>query len=280
VRLIAFRNILKAWLLLAGVCGVLAFAGWSIGGLRLLSIFVFCGLLLVIGAYWTFDRVVLGMVRARELPIAEAPLLHSTVERLAAVAGVVKPKLYLIPDGMPLALATGRGPSSSAIAVSSGCVTACPPAELEGVLAHELAHVKHHDVALQTAVVVLAASLIELSRIGGWLERALLFVLGPLAAACIHVLLSPKREFEADYRAAEFCGSPHGLADALIRLEQAAELIDFKASPATEPLWTFNPFLEEGLAALFVTHPPIEERVRRLRRLDPDWRDKLRTEAA
>jgi heat shock protein HtpX len=181
---------------------------------------------------------------------------------------------------MPLALATGRGPSSSALAISSGCVTACPPAELEGVLAHELAHIRHHDVALQTAVVVLAASMIELSRIGGWLERALLFVLGPMAAACIHILLSPKREFEADYRAAEFCGSPHGLADALIRLEQAAELIDFKASPATEPLWTFNPFLEEGLAALFVTHPTIEERVRRLRRLDPDWRDKLRTEAA
>jgi heat shock protein HtpX len=280
VRVIAFRNVVKAWLLLAGVCGVLAFAGWSIGGLRLLSIFVFCGLLLVIGAYWTFDRVVLGMVRARELPVGEAPLLHSTVERLAAVAGVVKPRLYLIPDGMPLALATGRGPGSSALAISSGCVTACPPAELEGVLAHELAHVKHHDVALQTAVVVLAASMIELSRIGGWLERALLFVLGPVAAACIHILLSPKREFEADHRAAELCGSPHGLADALVRLEQAAELIDFKASPATEPLWTFNPFLEEGLAGLFVTHPKVEERVRRLRGLDPEWRDKLRTEAA
>ena len=280
MRLISFRNVVKAWLLLAGVCGVLAFAGWSIGGVRLLSIFVFCGLLLVIGAFWTFDRVVLGMVRARELPLAEAPLLHSTVERLAALAGVVKPKLYVIPDGMPLALATGRGPGSSALAVSSGCVVACPPAELEGVLAHELAHVKHHDVALQTAVVVLAASMIELSRIGGWLERALLFVLGPLAAACVHVLLSPKREFEADRRAAELCGSPHGLADALLRLEQAAELVDFKASPATEPLWTFNPFLEEGLAALFVTHPKVEDRVRRLRGLDPDWRDKLRTEAA
>ena len=280
MRLISVRNVVKAWLLLAGVCGVLAFAGWSLGGVRLLSIFVFSGLLLVIGAYWTFDRVVLGMVRARELPLAEAPLLHSTVERLAALAGVVKPKLYVIPDGMPLALATGRGPGSSALAVSSGCVAACPPAELEGVLAHELAHVKHHDVALQTAVVVLAASMIELSRIGGWLERALLFVLGPLAAACVHVLLSPKREFEADRRAAELCGSPHGLADALLRLEQAAELVDFKASPATEPLWTFNPFLEEGLAALFVTHPKVEERVRRLRGLDPDWRDKLRTEAA
>ena len=259
---------------------MLAFAGWSLGGVRLLSIFVFCALLLVGGAYWTFDRVVLGMVRARELPIAEAPLLHSTVERLAAIAGVVKPKLYLIPDGMPLALATGRGPTSSSLAISSGCVTACPPAELEGVLAHELAHVKHHDVALQTAVVVLAASMIELSRIGGWLERALLFVLGPIAAACVHVLLSPKREFEADRRAAELCGSPHGLADALLRLEQAAELIDFKASPATEPLWTFNPFLEQGLAALFVTHPKVEERIRRLRSLDPDWREKVRTEAA
>jgi heat shock protein HtpX len=265
---IALRNVAKAWLLLFGICGVLAFVGWAIGGVRLLSIFVFCALLLVGGAYWTFDRVVLGMVRARELPIAEAPLLHSTVERLAAVAGVVKPRLYFIPDGMPLALATGRGPAYSALAVSSGCVTACPPAELEGVLAHELAHVKHRDVVLQTAVVVLAASMIELSRIGGWLERALLFVLGPIAAACVHALLSPKREFEADRRAAELCGSPHGLADALLRLEQAAELIDFQASPATEPLWTFNPFMEQGLAALFVTHPKVEERVRRLRALD------------
>jgi heat shock protein HtpX len=272
-RLIAVRNVAKAWALLIGVCGVLAFAGWSIGGLRLLSIFVFAALLLAVGAYWTFDRVVLGMVHARELPVAEAPLLHSTVERLSARAGVVKPKLHLIPDGMPLALATGRGPAYSALAVSSGLLSACPPAELEGVLAHELAHVKHRDVALQTAVVVLAASTIELSRIGGWLQRAMLFVLGPIAAACVHVLLSPKREFEADRRAAELCESPHGLADALLRLDHAAELVEFKASPATEPLWPFNPFLEEGLAALFVTHPKLEERVRRLRGLDPEWRE-------
>ena len=277
---IAVRNVVKAWILLAGVCGVLAFVGWAFGGVRLLTIFVFCGLLLVVGAYWSFDRVVLGMVRAREIPIAEAPLLHSTVERLAARAGIVKPRLYLIPDGMPLALATGRGPAYSALALSSGVLSACPPAEIEGVIAHELAHVKHRDVALQTAVVVLSASMIELSRIGGWLERALLFVLGPIAAACVHVLLSPKREYEADWRAAELCESPHGLADALLRLDQAAELVEFKASPATEPLWTFNPFLEEGLAALFVTHPPIEERVRRLRALDPEWRDKLRSAAA
>jgi heat shock protein HtpX len=276
VRFAAARNVAKAWLLLLGVSGVLALVGWSIGGVRLLSIFVFAGLLLVGGAYWTFDRVVLGMVQARELPLAEAPLLHSTVERLAARAGVLKPKLYVIPNGLPLALATGRGPTYSAIALSSGCLTACPPAELEGVIAHELAHVKHRDVALQTAVVVLAASTIELSRIGGFLSRALLFVLGPVAAAFVHVLISPKREFEADRRAAELCGSPHGLADALLRLEQAAELVEFQASPATEPLWTFNPFMQVGLAALFDTHPPVAERVRRLRALDTE----VRTEAA
>src|SRR5258707_7476047 len=186
--LIAVRNVVKAWLLLPGPCGVLGFIGWSIGGLRLLSIFVFAALLLAVGAYWSFDRVVLGMVRAREVPIAEAPLLHSTVERLAARAGILKPRVYLIPNGLPLALATGRGPTYSAIALSSGLASACPPAELEGVIAHELAHVKHYDVALQTGVVVLAASLIELSRVGGFLQRGLLFVLGPVAAACVHLL--------------------------------------------------------------------------------------------
>jgi heat shock protein HtpX len=268
-HLTAARNILKAWLLLFGVTGALAFVGWAIGGYRLLSIFVFCALLLVGGAYWTFDRVVLGMVRARELPVAEAPLLHSTVERLAARAGVLKPRLYLIPDGMPLALATGRGPTFSVLAVSSGCIAACPPAELEGVLAHELAHVKHRDVAIQTAVVVLAASMIEFSRIGGYFQRALLFLLGPIAAACTHLLLSPKREYEADARAAQLCESPHGLADALVRMDQASQLVSFEASPATEPLWTFNPFIEEGIARMFVTHPKLEERVKRLRGLAP-----------
>ena len=277
---IAFRNILKAWLLLAGICGVLALAGWQLGGVRVLSLFVFAGLLLVGGAYWSFDRVVLGMVGARELPVGEAPLLHSTVERLAAIAGVSKPRLYLIPDGLPRSLATGRGPRASSLALSTGLVAACPPAELEGVIAHELAHVRHRDVALQTAVVVLAASIIELSRIGGWFQRSLLFVLGPVAAACVHLLLSPKREFEADRAAAEICASPHGLADALLRLEQAAELVAFSASPATEPLYPFNPFMEEGLAALFVTHQPLGKRVQRLRDLDPSWREKLRTEAA
>jgi heat shock protein HtpX len=275
-RLLILRNVLKAWALLLGACAVLGLIGWALGGYRLLSIFVFCGVLLAGALYWYADRVALGLVGGRELPIGGGPGLHSTIERLAARAGVAKPRLYLIDDGLPRALATGRGPRGSTLAVSSGLLSAASPAELEAVLAHELAHVRHRDVVVQTSVVVLAATLLELSRVGGWFQRVLLWFLGPLASAFVHLLLSPKREFLADRAAAAICESPHPMADALVRLDQAAELVSFKGSPATEPLYTINPFLEEGLAALFVTHPAVGERVRRLRELDPDWREKLR----
>ena len=274
--LLSVRNIAKAWLLLVGGCLVFSGLGWLAGGLRLLSILIFCCLLLAAATYWYVDRVALGMLGARELLTAEAPALHSTVARLAAVAGVSMPKLYLLADAHPRALATGRGPRAGAIAVSSGLLAVCAPAELEGILAHELAHVRHRDVLVTTAVVVTALTIVEASRIGGFLQRALLVVLAPVAAAIVHLVLSPKREFAADRAAAALCESPHGLADGLIRLEQAAELIEFSASPVTEPLYTINPFEERGLAALFITHPPVAERVQRLRELDPGWREKLR----
>lgn len=278
--LLAARNIAKSWLLVLALAGVFALVGWLLDGGRGLTIFVFCALLVAAGAYWTFDRVVLGMIGARELPLAEAPLLHSTVERLSSRAGILKPRLYLIPDGLPIAAATGRGVRSSSLALSTGCIAACAPAELEGVLAHEIAHVRLHDVQVQTAAAVAAAVTLETSRIGGWLQRSLLFVLAPIAAACVHLLVSPRREFAADRFAARLCDSPHGLADALIRLEQAAELVAFEGSPATEPMFTINPFAEEWPARLFATHPPVAERVRRLRELDPDWRDRIHREAA
>jgi heat shock protein HtpX len=275
-RLLVVRNVLKAWALLVGACALAASIGWALGGYRLLSIFAFCAALLAGALYWYSDRATLGLVRARELPVGEAPGLHSTVERLASVAGVAKPRLYLMQQGLPLALATGRGPRGSTVAVSTGLLSATSPAELEAVLAHELAHVRHRDVVVQSVVVVVAATLLELSRVGGWFSRALLFFLGPLASAFVHLMLSPKREFLADGTAAAICESPHPMADALVRLDQASELVSFAGSPATEPLYTINPFLEVGLAALFVTHPPVGERVRRLRELDPDWREKLR----
>jgi heat shock protein HtpX len=276
MRLAATRNLLKVWGFVLVLCAGLGLLGWSGGGYPLLSSVVFCSLLATAAAYWYADRVVMGMVGARELALAEAPLLHSTLERLAARANVAKPKLYVIPDGHPRAFAAGRGPRGSAIAVSRGLLGAAPPAELEGVLAHELAHVRARDVVTQEGVVVFAAALVEATRIGGALQRVLLFVLGPIAAAPVHLLLSPKREFAADRYAAQLCESPHGIADALLRLELAGELVEFRANPATEPLYTINPFEPTGLAAMFGTHPPTEERVRRLRELDPDWREKLR----
>ena len=271
----AVRNVLKAWALLLGLCAALGALGWWIGGLRVALVFGFGGLLVGFGSYWYSDRIVLGMVGARELTSGEAPPLQTLVEQLAGRARVVKPRLYVIPDGFPRALSVGRSAGSAAIAVSTGLLGSPSPAELEGVIAHEMAHIRNRDVIVQTTVVVMAGSLVEFSRIGGWLSRALLYVLGPIAASFTHLLLSPRREFEADLLAAQLCESPHGLADALVRLEQASELVSFEASPATEPLYTINPFADEGLAKLFVTHPPVGERVRRLRDLDPDWREKL-----
>ena len=270
------RNLFKASLLLGGFVALMALLGWSLGGFRLASIFFVVGLLMAATLYWYGARIVLASLGARELLLSQAPHLHTTVERLAAAAGVERPKLFLLDDGHPRALSVGRGASASGIAASRGLVTMASPAELEGVIAHELAHARLRDVVVQTPVVLIAGWLVEASRVGGFLERALLFVLGPVAASLVQVLLSPKREFAADELAARICGSPHGLADALIRLEQASELVDFRASPVTEPLYTINPFASEGLAALFSTHPPIAERIQRLRDLDPEWREKLR----
>ncbi len=163
-----------------------------------MSIFVFAALLVALGAWLTFERVALGMIGAREVPVGEAPILHSTLERLAARAGIAKPRLYVIREGIPLSAVAGRGRRSSAVALSATCISACPPAELEGLLAHEVAHVRFRDMPVQTVAAVVAALLLESSRIGGFLQRTLLFVLGPLAAAFVHALVSPKRELAAD----------------------------------------------------------------------------------
>ncbi len=276
-RLVAVRNVLKVWAILVVLAGVFGLAGWQLGGYRVALLFLASIVLLAAAVYAYADRIVMGMVGARELVEGEAPALHSTVERLAAQARVVKPRLYVLPDSYPRALSAGRGAGGgSGLALSVGLLGVAAPAELEGIVAHEIAHLRNRDVLVQTVAVIVATTVVEASRVGGALQKALLSVLGPLAAAFVHLLLSPKREFEADRLAAVLCDSPHGLADALIRLEQAMELVPFEASPASEPLYTTNPFAEQGLAALFATHPPVCERIRRLRELDPGWRERLR----
>jgi len=276
-RLAVVRNLLKAWLIFSVPAAALAALGWQIQGYRLALLFG--GSVFLLGAvlYWYADRIAMGMVGARELLPGEAPALHSSVESLAARTGVVAPKLYVVLDAYPRAALAGRGGSGgTALAFSSGLLGVATPAELEGIIAHELAHLRSRDVLPQTIVSILAVAIVEASRIGGYFQRAFLFVLGPLAASIVHLFLSPKRELEADRFAAELCGSPHGIADALLRLEQAMGIVQFQASPATEPLYTVNPFADEGLGALFNTHPRLGTRVERLRELDPEWREKLR----
>jgi len=271
------RNLLKAWLIFLVPAALAGALGWRLGDYRLALLFG--GSVFLLGAvlYWYAERIAMGMVGARELLPGEAPALHATVESLSGRAGVVRPKLYVILDAYPRALSAGRGAQGgSALAVSSGLLGVATPAELEGIVAHEIGHLKARDVLPQTIASVLAAAVIDFSRIGGYFQRAFLFVLGPLAASFVHLVLSPRREYEADRFAATLCGSPHGIADGLLRLEQSMGIVEFKASPATEPLYTVNPFAEEGLGSLFNTHPPLGSRVQRLRELDPEWREKLR----
>lgn len=271
------RNLAKVWVLVLGFAALLGGIGWVLGESRLASIFVFCGVLAAFTGWWHGERVALAMVGARRATDAEAPAARAALERLARRAGIPPPRLYLINDPFPRALSAARGVTASTVALSTGLVASASPAELEGVLAHEVAHVARRDAIVQTAAVVVASTLLEIARLGGFLQRALLFVLGPVAAALVHLLLSPKRELQADRHAAELCESPHGLADVLLRLELAGELVGLAANPVvTEPLHTVNPFPREQPAVLFDTHPPVSERVRQLRDLDPEWRDKLR----
>jgi heat shock protein HtpX len=273
---LAIRNVAKAFLFYGLFAGALLALGWWLGGLRLAGVFLVVGLLMSATMFWYGPRALLASLGARELTLAEAPALHATAERLALATGVERPKLYLVPDGHPRALSVGRGAGATGIALTEGLLTLLRPAELEGVLAHELAHARHRDLLVETPAVVAAGWLVEASRIGGFLERALLFVLAPVAASIVQVLLSPKRELAADLRAAHACGSPHPLADALVRIEQAMELVRFQGSPVLEPLYIVNPFEPVGVAAMFSTHPPVGERVQLLRGLDPEWRERLR----
>jgi heat shock protein HtpX len=261
----AALNLAKAWLLVAFLASVLGGLGWLIGGLTTALLFAFCSLLAATGVYRYGDRALLGMLGARPFALAEDPILRSAADTVAAKLEVRPPQLHLILDGFPRLFAVGRGPSSSALAISTGALQALRPEELEAAIAHELAHVRRRDVLVQTFVVLFAATLVEFSRIGGWISRVLLYVFAPIAAAFVHLLLSPKRELEADALAARATGAGHDLADALIRLDTAAGLVSFAASPATEPLYPVDPFEDEGIARMFKTHPPLERRIAALR---------------
>lgn len=275
----AARNLVKLALMAAVLAAPFTLLGYAIRGWYGAILFAFATVLSEIAVYVNGDRVVISLVGAKELVAAEQPALRSLVGRLSSKVGVVAPRLCLIRDGYPRALVAGR-PYSSALIVSSGLLAAATPSELEGLIAHELAHIRTRDIAVQTMSVVIAATVLESTRLGGYLQRAFLFVLAPIASAFVNLALSPRRELLADEIAAGLCESPHGLADALVRLDQASELVSFSASPVTEPLYPINPFApDDRLTRMFQTHPWFPERLRRLRELDPDWPQKLREPA-
>jgi heat shock protein HtpX len=260
-------NLAKAWLLVLFLACLLGGLGWLLGGPTTALLFALCSLLAATAVYRYGDRALLGALGARPFALAEDPALRSTADKVAAQVGVRSPQLYLVDDGFPRLFAVGRGPASSTVAVSTGALRSLRRDELEALVAHELAHVRRRDVLVQTFVVLFASTLVESSRVGGWFSRGLLYVFAPIASAFVHVLLSPKRELGADALAATATGRGHDLADALMRLDRASELVDFAASPATEPLYTVDPFEDDGIARMFKTHPPLQERVRRLREL-------------
>ncbi|HYO65465.1 MAG TPA: zinc metalloprotease HtpX [Archangium sp.] len=280
-------NALKTTVLLAGLTALLLLVGERLGGPRGL---VFAGFFVVVmnfGSYWFSDRIALAMHGAQPLEYAEAPWLHQMVERLAARAGMPKPKLYLLPTRTPNAFATGRNPEHAAVAVTAGIVDLLDQRELEGVLAHELAHVKNRDTLIGTVAATLAGVISYAAQMLFWFGGSLLgrgdddeeggpghamgnlgvLLVAPLAATLLQLAVSRSREYGADATGAELCGDPDALADALMKLERGAELMPYDRAPATSHLFIVNPLSGGAIMGLFSTHPPIPERVRRLREM-------------
>jgi heat shock protein HtpX len=271
---------LRTTVLLATLTGILVVIGYLIGGPR--SALIFLGIAAVInfGAYWFSDRIALGMARAKPLEQADAPRLYEMVGELTTRAEMPMPKLYMIPQEQPNAFATGRNPDNAAVAVTQGITRLLSEDELRGVLAHELAHVRNRDILIQSVAATIAGAITYLGYMLLWFGRGsrspvglvaslALVILAPIAASIIQLAISRQREYSADATGAQISGNPESLASALERLEQGAQAIPMRVNQATEPLYIVKPAVGGGLARLFSTHPPIAERVRRLRQMRP-----------
>src|SRR3954471_19944185 len=274
-----FSTQLRTALLLAGLSGLLVGIGAVIGG-GALPIFVVLAVAMNMGAYWFSDKVALKASKAQPLSQAEAPALYQDIAELTGRAGLPMPRVYLIPSDQPNAFATGRNAKHAAVAVTQGLLSLMPRDQVKGVLAHELAHVKNHDILVTSiaatlgAVVVWIANMLQFSMFFGGdddenpLAVIATIILAPLAAMLIQLGISRQREYLADATGARLLGDPEPLARALESLERATEQIPMQANPATASLYIADPlkaFGGKGMTGLFSTHPPLEERVRRLR---------------
>jgi heat shock protein HtpX len=280
-----FATQIRTWLLIAALTALLIAIGGAIGG-GFLYLFVFLAVAMNVVGYWFSDKIALAASRARPVRPGELPELEAAVADLARRAEVPVPRLYLIPSEQPNAFATGRDPSHAAVAVTQGLLFHLPEDEVKGVLAHEFGHIKNRDILVSTIAAMVAgavsavASILQFSMLFGGsdeedsplglLGTLAAIIVAPIAAMLLQLAVSRQREYLADATGAQLLGHAAPLADALATLERGAQAIPMQVNPATASLYAVNPLPRQGLATLFMTHPPLAERIRRLRALDGD----------
>lgn len=273
-------NTMKTFILMAALTALFMVAGQAMGGQQGMMIALLFALGLNFFAYWNSDKMALAMNKAREVSEAEAPDLHNMVASLAARAQLPKPKVYVVDNQTPNAFATGRNPDHAAVAVTTGIIQVLNRDELEGVLAHELAHIKNRDILIGSIAAVMAGAISYLATMAQWamifggrsdddeggnpIVAIVMMIVAPLAASLIQMAISRSREYIADATGAEICGHPQSLASALNKLSSANEQIPMDVNPASAQMYIVNPLKGGSIANLFSTHPPMEERIKRL----------------
>jgi heat shock protein HtpX len=278
-----FTTRIRTWLLIAGLTGLLIAIGVVIGGGALYLFAAFAVVLNLVG-YWFSDKIALKASRAQPVEPGALPWLEAAVQDLAARARVPTPRLYLIPSEQPNAFATGRNPQHAAVAVTEGLLRYLPEDQVKGVLAHEFAHIKNRDILVSSIAAMVAGAIAAIANIlqfsllfgGDDEDNGLLGLVGtiatilfaPLAAMLLQLAVSRQREYLADVTGAQLLGRGAPLANALESLERGAQALPMAVNPATASLYAVNPLPRMGVATLFMTHPPIAERIRRLRALD------------
>ena len=273
-------NYIKTTLLLALLTGLIVMLGNYLGGQAGMVFALAFAAIMNFGSYWFSDKIVLAMYRARPVSPSEAPKLHAIVDGLVARAGLPKPRLYVLPQPAPNAFATGRNPKHAAVAVTTGLMQLMDDEEITGVIAHELAHVKNRDILIGSIAATIAGAITLLAfmarwgaifggygdrdRGGGIIGLLAMSLVAPIAALVIQMAVSRSREYAADATGAQIAGSPFGLARALEKLGQYSKRIPMNASPATSHMFIVKPLSGAGLMKLFSTHPPVQERIRKL----------------
>jgi heat shock protein HtpX len=265
--------------LMAALGGILVAIGFAIGGPQ--GGLVFLGIALVINffSYFFSAKIALRSSGAKPVTQEEAPELYRMIDELRTRAQLPMPGVYVIPQTQPNAFATGRNPKNAAVAVTQGILEQLSPEELKGVLAHELAHVKHYDILTQSVAAAIGSAITWIGYMILWfgdndspiglVASLAIWLLAPISATLIQLAISRQREFSADAGGAELCGNPEALASALLRIEGGAAANPMKVNAATESMYIIKPFSGGGVGKLFSTHPPTEERVRRLRQMRP-----------